>query len=100
MSGPFTGLKVIDLTTVFVGPYSTQLLADLGAEVIKVEAPDGDLTRMTGPARNAGMTSSFMQLNRNKRSIAMNLKHPDSKEVIHRIIKQSHVLVENFRPGF
>jgi crotonobetainyl-CoA:carnitine CoA-transferase CaiB-like acyl-CoA transferase len=98
MSGPFTGLKVVDLTTVFVGPYSTQLLADLGAEVIKVEAPDGDLTRMTGPARNAGMTGSFMQLNRNKRSIALDLKTEAGADAMRDLIKGADVFVHNMRP--
>ena len=61
MPGPFDGLKVVDLTTVVVGPYSTQLLSDMGATVTKVEAPDGDMTRLTGPMRNEGMTPTFMQ---------------------------------------
>ena len=64
MPGPFAGLKIVDVTSVFVGPFCTQLLADMGAEVVKVEAPEGDLTRLTGPNRNDGMSSSFLHLNR------------------------------------
>ena len=67
MPGPFDGIRVLDMTTVFVGPYATQLLGDMGAEVIKVEAPDGDLTRNGGPSVNPGMAASFLQLNRTQR---------------------------------
>lgn len=98
MPGPFTGLKVVDLTTVVVGPYSTQLLADMGAEVIKVEAPDGDLTRLTGPARNPGMTGSFMQLNRNKRGIVLDLKTEDGAAAMRALLKDADVFVHNMRP--
>jgi crotonobetainyl-CoA:carnitine CoA-transferase CaiB-like acyl-CoA transferase len=98
MPGPFTGLKIVDLTTVFVGPYSTQLLSDLGAEVIKVEAPDGDLTRMTGPNRNAGMAGSFLQLNRNKRSVVLDLKSDAGAKAMRDLLKDADVFVHNMRP--
>lgn len=98
MPGPFDGLKVVDLTTVVVGPYSTQLLADMGAEVVKVEAPDGDLTRLTGPSRNPGMTANFMQINRNKRSLAIDLKTEAGAEAMRRLLKDADVFVHNMRP--
>ncbi|MGZ0190391.1 MAG: CaiB/BaiF CoA transferase family protein [Alphaproteobacteria bacterium] len=98
MPGPFHGLKVVDLTTVFVGPYSTQLLSDMGAEVIKVEAPDGDLTRLTGPSRNPGMAGSFLQLNRNKRSIVLDLKSKEGADALRRLLKDADAFVHNMRP--
>ncbi len=98
MPGPFHGLKVVDLTTVFVGPYSTQLLADMGAEVVKVEAPDGDLTRLTGPSSNPGMAASFLQLNRNKRSLGLDLKTEGGAAVLRKLIAEADVFVHNMRP--
>ncbi|MEQ9125243.1 MAG: CoA transferase [Alphaproteobacteria bacterium] len=98
MPGPFVGLKVVDLTTVVVGPYSTQLLADMGADVTKVEAPDGDLTRLTGPSRNPGMTTNFMQLNRNKRSVVLDLKTVEGAEAMRRLLADADVFVHNMRP--
>jgi len=98
MPGPFKGLKVVDLTTVVVGPYCTQMLSDLGCEVIKVEAPDGDLTRLTGPSRNQGMTSNFMQLNRNKRSIVLDLKTESGAKAMQDLLRDADVFVHNMRP--
>ncbi len=98
MPGPFDGLKVVDLTTVVVGPYCTQMLSDLGCEVIKVEAPDGDLTRLTGPARNPGMTSNFMQLNRNKRSVVLDLKTEAGASAMKKLLQDADVFVHNMRP--
>jgi crotonobetainyl-CoA:carnitine CoA-transferase CaiB-like acyl-CoA transferase len=98
MPGPFHGLKVVDLTTVVVGPYCTQMLSDLGAEVTKVEAPEGDMTRMNRPKRNDGMSHTFLQLNRNKKSIALDLKNPDACEVLQRLISEADVFVHNMRP--
>lgn len=98
MPGPFDGLKVVDLTTVVVGPYSTQLLADMGAEVVKVEAPDGDLTRLTGPKRNAGMTANFMQINRNKRSLVLDLKTEAGAAAMRRLLEGADLFVHNMRP--
>ena len=95
------GMKVISFCHYLHGPAATQYLADMGADVIKIEPPGGPLERKWsgGDSFVDGVSSFFLSANRNKRSLAMNLKHPDSREVIHRIIKQSHVLVENFRPG-
>lgn len=98
MSGPFDGLKVVDLTTVVVGPYCTQMLSDLGADVTKVEAPDGDLTRLGGPKREGGLSSTFLQLNRNKRAITLDLKKPEAAEALRKLIAGADVFVHNMRP--
>ena len=97
--GPLKGLKILDLTRVLAGPYCTMLLADLGADVIKVEMPvTGDDSRHFGPYQN-GESAYFMSLNRNKRSMTLNLKHEDGKRLLKELVKQVDVLVENFRPG-
>lgn len=98
MPGPFDGLKVVDLTTVVVGPYASQLLADMGADVVKVEAPDGDLTRLTGPSRNPGMTANYMQINRNKRAMTLDLKTEAGAEAMRRLLETADVFVHNMRP--
>jgi len=95
---PLTGIKVLDMTRVVSGPFCTMLLADFGADVIKIEAPEGDPSRVTGII-GEGENPYFVNLNRNKRSITANLKTPEGKEIIRRLVKRSDVLVENFRPG-
>ena len=96
---PLTGIKVVDLTRVVAGPVCTLNLAEMGAEVIKVEAPGkGDDTRSTPPFIN-GESAWFMEMNCNKKSITLDLKSPEGKEVVWRLIDQSDVFVENFRPG-
>jgi crotonobetainyl-CoA:carnitine CoA-transferase CaiB-like acyl-CoA transferase len=97
--GPLEGVKVIDLTSVVVGPLATQILADHGAEVIKVESKSGDLIRsMNGPARTPGMSAKFLHLNRNKRSIVLDLKQPAGHAALMKLIARADVLVWNVRP--
>jgi CoA:oxalate CoA-transferase len=95
---PLTGIKVLDLTRVVSGPFCTVLLADFGADVIKVESLDGDPSRVTG-IMGEGENPYFVNLNRNKRSITINMKTDEGKEIVRRLVKSSDVLVENFRPG-
>lgn len=95
---PLEGLKVIDLTTVLMGPFATQLLGDMGADVIKVEAPGGDNVRHIGPARNAGMGAIFLNVNRSKRSVVLDLKQASAREALFRMCKDADVLVFNIRP--
>ena len=98
--GPLAPYRIVDLTRVLAGPYCTMQLADLGAEVIKVEAPGrGDDTRAWGPPFVNGESAYFMSINRNKQSVTLNLKAPRGKEILWRLLEQSDVLVENFRPG-
>ncbi len=98
---PLLGVTVADFTRVLTGPYCTQTLGDLGADIIKIEPPQGDDTRAWGPPYQTGTTEAtyFQSANRNKRSIALDLKTPDGLEVARKIIARSDVLVENYRPG-
>jgi crotonobetainyl-CoA:carnitine CoA-transferase CaiB-like acyl-CoA transferase len=98
MTAPLQGIRIIDLSAVFSGPVATALLADQGAEVIKVEAPEGDTTRFIGPAKG-DLAASFVAVNRNKRNLALDLKSPDALPVLHALLATADVLVENFRPG-
>lgn len=98
-TGPLQGIRVLDLTAVVLGPFATQTLGDWGADVIKVEPLIGDTARNSGVFRNRGMASVFLQINRNKRSIAMDLKSDDGKEVLRRLIPTIDVLVSNIRPA-
>jgi crotonobetainyl-CoA:carnitine CoA-transferase CaiB-like acyl-CoA transferase len=91
-------LSVLDFTTTIAGPHCTRLLADLGAEVIKIEQPDGDMMRSRMPLRN-GASTSFGQLNAGKKSVVLDLKHPKVVKVAHRLSERADVVVENFRPG-
>jgi CoA:oxalate CoA-transferase len=99
MDGPLKNLLVLDLTRVLVGPYCTMMLSDLGARVIKVEAPEvGDDSRNFGPFIE-DYSAYFMSLNRGKESIALNLKNSDDKKIFDKILAKADILVENFKPG-
>src|SRR5580692_6012430 len=93
-----SGVRVLDLTRVLSGPFCTTLLGDLGADVLKIEAPEGDSVRRQGAIRD-GLSWYFTQFNRNKRSLRLDLRKPEAKAVLARLIEGSDVLVENFRPG-
>jgi crotonobetainyl-CoA:carnitine CoA-transferase CaiB-like acyl-CoA transferase len=98
MNGVLSGLRVLDFTTTIAGPHCTRLLADLGAEVIKIEAPNGDMMR-TRPPMRSGASTSFGQLNAGKKSIAVDLKSLAAVEAVRRLVATADVVVENFRPG-
>ena len=98
--GPLEGVRVVDLTSVVVGPLATQILADHGAEIIKVESMAGDLVRqLNGKSVTPGMGAKFLHLNRNKRSVALDLKHADGMEALRRLIAKADVMVWNVRPA-
>ena len=96
---PLEGVKVLDLTNVMAGPYCAMVLGDMGAEVIKIEAfPEGDASRRFDPQVN-GESYCFAVLNRNKKSLALDLKDPRGKEVVMKLAEQAEIVIENFRPG-
>ena len=95
---PLAGLRVIDITTVMLGPYATQILGDYGADVIKVEAPEGDSTRNTGPSPEPGMAATFVGANRSKRSIVLDLKQPAGRDALLTLVDGADVLVCSVRP--
>ena len=100
MPGPLSGTRVVDLTRALAGPYCTLLLGDMGADVIKIELPGtGDETRQWGPPFLEGESSYFMSVNRNKRSVTLDLKSSAGQQALRRLTRSADVLVENFRPG-
>src|SRR5258708_28527464 len=98
MPGPLHGFRIVDLTSKVAGPLGTMILGDQGADVIKVEAPEGDSTR-AGANRRGGFTASFLNNNRNKRSIVLNLKDPAALRVLLRLAATADAFVQNYRPG-
>ena len=97
--GPLAGLRILDLTQFLAGPYATMIFADLGAEVIKLEAPAGDWSRVLPPNFVGGDSCYYLSINRNKKSIVVDLKNPGGMAVVRRLAEKSDILVENFRPG-
>jgi crotonobetainyl-CoA:carnitine CoA-transferase CaiB-like acyl-CoA transferase len=98
MAGPLEGVRVLDLTSVVMGPYATSVLAELGADVIKVEPPGGEVMRKSGPMRHADMGHFFLAINRNKRSVVLDLKREEARRVLLRMAAACDVLVYNIRP--
>jgi len=98
MSGPLTGIRILELTSVVLGPWACQILADMGAEVIKVEPPRGDSNRTLGAARHPGMAALYLTCNRNKRDIVLDLKQPDARSALLEIAKNVDVVIHNNRP--
>lgn len=99
MSGPLDGLRVLDVSRVLAGPFCSMILGDLGADVVKVEPPEGDLTRAWGPPFLEGESGYYLSVNRNKRSICLDLSRPEGRAVVFDLARQSDVFLENFRPG-
>ena len=100
MAGPLTGIKVLDLSRTLAGPYCSMILADLGAEIIKVEQPGtGDETRGFAPPYWGGESCYYLSLNRNKRGMTLNLKTKEGQDIVRKLVKDSDVLIENFRTG-
>lgn len=99
MTGPLDGVRVLDLTSNFMGPYASLLLADMGADIAKIESPNGDTTRGVGPARHPGMSAIFLHLNRNKRSLVLDLKDPRARTALRRMIRSADVLLHSLRPA-
>ena len=98
MTQPLDGVRVLDLSSVVLGPFATQLLGDLGADIVKVEPPDGDILRHVAPMRNKAMGHIFLHHNRNKRSIVLDLKKPEGLAALQKLIKTADVLFYNVRP--
>src|SRR5579863_3655732 len=99
VSKPLSGIRVLDLTQFLSGPYCTQILSDLGGDVVKVESPEGDLARHIPPHFVDSNSVYFLAVNRGKKSIAVDLKSSDGQRVVCDLVQASDIVVENFRPG-
>jgi len=99
MSGPLAGIRVIEVAIAVLGPVAAQVLGDMGAEIIKVETPEGDPMRQIGPARNPGMAAYFLNVNRNKKSVVLDLKRPSPRAAMVRLAATADVFLHNMRPG-
>lgn len=97
-TGPLVGLRILDLTTVLMGPFATGVLGDMGADVIKVESPDGDIIRQVGPSRSGEMGGMFLHANRSKRSIVIDLKSESGRQALLRLAESTDIFVSNVRP--
>ena len=98
MNGPLSGFRILDLTAVVLGPYATQILGDMGADVIKVEAPSGDMTREIGPRKKPGMAPIHLTIGRNKRSLVLDLKQSKAVDVLKQLAAATDVFVHSMRP--
>ena len=96
--GPLEGVRVIDLTSVMLGPFATMILGEMGADIIKIEPPGGEIGRWTGVAKTPGMSASFMLKGRNKHSVVLDLKNPAAREPLKRLVESADVFVHNIRP--
>jgi len=99
MAGPLAGVRILDCTTVVLGPWASQQLGDLGADVIKIEPPEGDTTRQLGPKRNPNMAAFYMACNRSKRGIVLDLKQEAGLKALFKLAETADVLMHNYRPG-
>ncbi len=97
--GPLSGYQIIDLTSVVLGPYCTQLLGDLGADVIKIETPSGDIMRHAGPHITKGMGPIYLTINRNKRAMTLDLRKEGAKMILRKLIKFADGVIHNIRAG-
>ena len=97
-TGPLAGLRILDLTTIILGPYATQILGDMGADIIKVEGPEGDTTRYITPGRHHGMSGTLVNINRNKRSLVLDLKQPAARDALLKLAEGADALIHNIRP--
>ena len=99
MAGALDGVKVLDLTTIYSGPICTTILGDQGADIIKIESPEGDFMRQALDVERNGVSGMFSMLNRNKRSIVIDLSTEEGKSLLKEMLASADVIVENFRPG-
>ena len=99
MSGPLEGVRIVDVSSMLMAPYATQILGDMGADVIKVESPGGDPVRGIGPMRHAGMGAIFLNINRSKRSMVLDLKQPAGLAAVLDLVRSADVVVFNVRPA-